>query len=75
MLTGHPPWPKLSKTETINKVSNGEYPIYDLGLANPCCEVEEFLRQCFQMDPAKRSSAKNLLTANFCKLSVAGELR
>ena len=74
MLTGYPPWPKLSNNVTVIKVSRGEYPIYDLGLANQCCEAEEFLRQCFQMDPSKRSSAKILLTANFCKLSIAGEL-
>ena len=69
MLTGKPPWNESNDPMTINKVCNGEYPTYDLkNLRN---EVEEFLHQCFQVDPAKRSSAKNLLTANFCKLSIA----
>ena len=72
MLTGHPPWNKLNDPMTINKVYNGEYPIYDLkNLRN---EVEEFLRQCFQLNPENRSAATNLLQTNFCKLSVAGKL-
>ena len=72
MLTGHPPWYELINIRMIQQVCNGEYPTYDL--KNLRSEVEEFLHLCFQVDPAKRSSAKNLLTANFCKLSVAGEL-
>ena len=73
MLTGHPPWKDLNEYMTISKVCSGEYPIYDL--QDLRFEVEEFLHQCLQVDPKKRSSAADLLTANLCKLSVAGELR
>ena len=64
MLTSKPPWRELSDNQTIIAVSKGTYPIYKL--PSFAGKVENFLQQCFQIDPMKRPTAKELMAANFC---------
>ena len=73
MLTTYPPWNTLTDMLTITKISLGQYPAYVL--PDLRCEVDDFLRECFQIDPNKRLSANESLATKFCKLSIAGELR
>ena len=73
MLTTHPPWNELVDTIIIKNVCDGLYPIYSLPDIRH--EVKDFLHQCFQKNPARRPSAEELLRANLCKLSIAGEIR
>ena len=73
MLTTNPPWRNLTNFAIINKISNKEYPTYDI--PKSCDEVEDLLRQCFQTDPKYRPSAKELLTTKVFRLSLAIEPR
>ena len=67
MLTAHPPWHNVNKTEIMTHMQQREYPTYDLSTLN-CGEVEIFLKLCFQADPLERPSATDLMSSNFCKL-------
>ena len=58
MLTTRPPWDKLKEIIIIKNVFDGQFPIYSLPDVRH--EVEEFLNQCFQKDPARRPSAEEL---------------
>ncbi|CAF1308276.1 unnamed protein product [Adineta steineri] len=72
MLTGRIPWsnPKIASSvyylKILNWIANGVHPSIpnDLNLSNECID---FLKQCFQHDPNRRSSSHQLLEHAFIK--------
>ncbi|CAF4334563.1 unnamed protein product, partial [Adineta steineri] len=70
--TGRIPWsnPKIASSvyylKILNWIANGVHPSIpnDLNLSNECID---FLKQCFQHDPNRRSSSHQLLKHAFIK--------
>ena len=71
MLTAFPPWNECTEVEVIKNLTNGVYPAYDI--PNMCNEMKNFLYHCFQVDPKKRLSAKQLKTSKLFALDGSQE--
>ncbi|KAJ3137653.1 hypothetical protein HK100_000497 [Physocladia obscura] len=66
MLTGLPPWHKISGS-IIYLVGNGKHPPFPSELATI---AKDFLEFCFVIDAEKRPTAHELIDHEFCRLSI-----
>ena len=66
MLTSRPPWDEFKEMHVLVKLHEGKPPTYKL--LEQHNDIESFLRHCFQIEPANRPSARELLLkSDFCK--------
>jgi serine/threonine protein kinase len=59
MISGAPPYAELNPLTVLYSIVKDEHPPFPSTLSS---ELEQFLVLCFQRDPSKRPSARQLLT-------------
>ncbi|XP_055873331.1 uncharacterized protein LOC106064540 isoform X2 [Biomphalaria glabrata] len=64
MITGNPPFPKLTNFQALIKIGNGKQPEYDLP-SNSSEELKDFLKKIFKVDPKQRPTSDDLLKHDF----------
>ncbi|PAV79870.1 hypothetical protein WR25_22315 [Diploscapter pachys] len=73
MLTGRPPWPKLSKMQIAWKLCSENKPPPYPQMAKTRQDLKRFLDMCLARDPAKRAGPKALLHTPFANVHIDTE--